>query len=241
VVDRAGHGIEAATVLASAVDDEGGATGRPVRCGVATDGSFMLLGAAGAARVRVRASAPGFLPSDTVLIPIGARDVQLSLARAGRFEARLVLDADVPAESVVVDVRTAGGPLRAAFASERVVVDGLPDAPLFVEVRLRQGGWLLERREGLAPRAAAPLELDLRGRLTVLRLRLVGPDGRPLDRVLARVHPAPWPAGDVWVRSGGLEIVVPTDARSITVEPRGYRAVAAAPYEEIQELAFDRR
>jgi hypothetical protein len=71
-------------------------------------------------------------------------------------------------------------------------------------------------------------------------MRLAGPDGRPLDRVLARVRPEPWPAGDAWVRSGWLEIVVPTEARSFTVEPRGYRAVAAAPFEGVQELAFDR-
>ena len=73
--------------------------------------------------------------------------------------------------------------------------------------------------------------------MTPLRLRLVGPDGRALDRVRAHVRPEPWPAGRTWIRAGRLDLVVPADAATITVDPRGYQPLTVEPLAGIQELA----
>jgi hypothetical protein len=110
-------------------------------------------------------------------------------------------------------------------------------------VRLRAGDWLVERFESLPTFAASEERvhtLDLRGRLTRLRLRLAETDGTALDRVHARVGIGSGPEGAGWIRGGRMELVVPAAARAITLRPSGFAAVVVEPIDEIQELLCTR-
>ena len=79
-------------------------------------------------------------------------------------------------------------------------------------------------------------ELDLRGRLTHLRLHLTEPDGTELERVFAHVVPAPWPEGSGWLRAGRLDLVVPREARELLIRPQGYPPRPAELVDGLQEL-----
>jgi hypothetical protein len=243
VTDDAGTPVQSATVLVSAVDADGKLLpDRAAKVTVEADGRFVATGPPVEHRLSVSAVAPGFLRSKADVVVAGESGLRIRMQAAARWAGRLLLDADIPPESLVVEVVQSDKRQRSIPASERVTVDGLEQGRVDVEVRTRAGEWLLERWELLptfppgVPSEEPVNELDLRGRLTRLRLRLVEPDGAALDRVFAQVHPEPWPEGGVWIRGGRLDLVVPSDARTIAVRPRGYPPVAAGVIDGIQEL-----
>ncbi len=242
VTDQAGSPVPSATVLVSAIDAEGTRLrGAAARVTAEADGRFVVTGPPVEHRLSASAVAPGFLRSAEEVVAAGESDLPIRMQAAACWAGRLLLDADIPPESLVVEVVLSDRRLRTIPASERVSVDGLEQGRVDIEVRTRAGDWLVERWE-LRPTfpAGTPSELvddlDLRGRLTRLNLRLMEPDGTALDRVFARVRPEPWPEGGAWIRAGRLDLVVPSDARTITVRPRGYPPVAAGLLDGIQEL-----
>lgn len=243
VTDDAGSPVQSATVLVSAIDAEGRPVPGPAaQATVEVDGRFRVTGPPVEHRLSVRAVAPGFLRSAEDVVVAGERDLRIRMQAATRWAGRLLLDEDIPPDSLVVEVIQSDRRLRTIPASERISFEGLEQGRIDVEVRTRTGDWLVERWELLPtiPAATPPEEraddLDLRGRLTRLRLRLVDSDGAALDRVFALVHPEPWPEGGGWIHAGCLDLVVPSAARTITVRPRGYPPVAAGLLDGIQEL-----
>ena len=245
VVDATGMPVQGATVLVTPTDADGAPVRGPVaQAAVDENGAFTAVGAPSAALLAVRAQAPGFLLSSEQEVVPGT-SLSIRMQPAACWKGRVLLDPDVPPASLVVVVSNGEDRRQIALSSEHVVMENLEGDSVDVEVRVREGNWLVERWPGLSTSAAAahPAEehvLDLRGRLTPLRLRLVGVDGRALDRVRAHVRPEPWPEGSTWVRAGRLDLVVPADSATITVEPRGYRAFAVEPLAGIQELAVGR-
>lgn len=245
VAERSGAPVSTATVLVSAIDAEGTPLRAPAaQASVEPDGRFVVAGPPVEQRLVVRAVAPGFLRSTEEVVASGASGLRIHLQAAARWTGRLRLDPDVPPESLVVEVITPDRRRPTIPASEQVAVDGLEEGWIDVEVRTRAGDWLVERWERLATaRAGTPAEarvdeLDLRGRLTRLRLRLAHADGTALDHVFARVHPGSRPEGGAWIRAGRIDLVVPSDARTITVQPRGYPPIGFGLLDGIQELTW---
>lgn len=243
VVDQTGTPVRTATVLVSSTGAEGTPSRGPAQhVTVEPDGSFAVAGPRVEQCLVVRAVAPGFLRSADEVIAPGASGLRIRMQAAARWEGRVLLDANIPPESLVVEVVTAERTQRTVLSSDRVMVDGLEPGRVDVEVRVREGGWLVERWQGLATFTAGTRQdervdrLDLRGRLQLLQLRLVGLDGTPLERVYVRVEPEPWPEGASWIRAGRLELVVPLETVAITLRPRGYQPFTAEPLDGIQEI-----
>lgn len=237
--------VSTATVLVSAIDTEGAAPrGRAAHVAVEPDGRFVVSGPPVEERLSVRAIAPGFLRSTEQIVMPGASDLSISMQPAARWTGRLLLDADIPPESLVVVVIQPGRRERTVPASERIAVDGLEAGKVDVEVRTRTGDWLVEHREqlhtsnaGTGPEAEE-IALDLRGRLARLQLQLARADGTAFDRVRARVQPEGWPESGAWIRAGRLELVVPGAAATITVQPRGHAARTLGVLAGLQELTW---
>jgi hypothetical protein len=253
VLDPAGNPVRSATVLASALD----AAGAPLRgpaaaVAVAADGRFAVRGPPLEQRLAVRAIAPGFLASADELVLPGESGVRLRLQTAARWEGRVRIDDDVPPDSLIVVVVEGDREHRALVTEERVSVAGLQAGLVDVEVRTRLGDWLVARHAGLRTSAADVPEgarvdlLDLRGRLQRVQLALVDADGHPLERVHARVCPeagsgsGSWPEAGAWIRAGRLMLVVPADARAVTLRARGRPALVAQLLDGVQELCWSR-
>ena len=243
VTDQAGGPVRTATVLVSALRPDG--TSVPdaaTQVTVEADGRFTVRGAQVAHRLSVRAVAPSFLRSASEDVAPGASGLRLRLRPAARWEGRLRLDVGMPTDSLAIEVITPERRRRTVPMSEHITMEDLEQEWVDVEVHTRTGNWLVARWEQLPtnpagmPPAARVNELDLRGRLTHLRLRLTDSDGMLLDRVFAHVHPEPWPEAASWIRAGRLELVVPREARRILVRPRGYPSLAIESIDGLQEI-----
>jgi len=247
VTDLAGHPVPDATVLVSAIDAEGAPLRGPCSESEAEpDGRFVVTGAPIEGALSVRVVAPGFLRSAEEVVAPGARGLSIRLRPAARWSARLLLDADVSPEDLVVVVITPERRLRTIPASERIAIDGLEPGRFDVEVRTRAGDWLVERREGLVTSTEPPSEtpaeeLDLRGRLTHLRLRLAEADGTAPARVFARVESDGLPPADLWILAGRLDLLVPDAVQSITLQPRGHPSISVDVRAGLQELGLGPR
>jgi hypothetical protein len=250
VDDATGAPLASARVNLSGdyLDDES-AWIRSVDTGI--DGGFELRGPPGLANLQLQAFAREHEPAGSPVVSGG--NVLLRLKREVRFEARVLLEPELPRRY-----------LQFLLISEHLSVEGeihdlervrfRPPEPgeYSFEVRTSDGAWLVERIEGIrvgapethpfAPATDPRLDpLDLRGRIVLALFRLRAAGGQALAGRVVRVRiDAGEPMRVRTDEDGRLVLVVPARAR-LELEPEGFQPLVCAPDREERTLDFSPR
>lgn len=249
VEDGRGEAVHGALVIVRP-PPAGGSGRRP------TDerGSFEVRGLTDAAELELRAELGSLGRSDPVAVAAGTADAVLVVrsnppdpyveaAPGGRLQGRVLLDDGVPAGALEVVVRPEGGAARSGYLTAgRFAFDPVPPGAADVEVRTARTGWVLERVERVAvepglesadPRVET---IDLRGRVRLLRLRLLRPLGTPVSLEEVRITAG---GGGGVLRtdeSGRLEAAVRAGDARFRVRVEGYRELEVDWLPAEQEL-----
>lgn len=236
VVDEAGAPIANATVTATTSDPPQPRlhpflpTLYPSE--TAEDGRFRIVGVLEGAGAMLRARHPLFLEETAPLVS-GADGHRIVMKRGCALSGRVVLGEGLSVRefqyTVRVNERRIAGKSDGRFAADGgFEIGGLP--PGAASFELLHANAAVWRVPDLLLAPGAPPEprlnpLDLRGKLQLLRIRVLGEDGSPLQHAEARVLGAEslrqeWQS--IW--NGEASIVCPTDALSLGVRAEGYLA-----------------
>lgn len=226
----------------------------PSRPVVDADGRFEVRSRARPVEVQVGASAKGRVATSVRGIEPGVADVELVLAlsHAGSLAGRVLADEGVPLAGLELrSVHRDGGrprgvaihPVTGSFRIEDVE-PGTVDLDFVIHA---SGASLLEL-EGVQVLPDGPsvdprlAEVDLRGRVDVLRLRLLDSDDRPIAERPARVVD-PVGRGDVHSTDelGRLAAPVPTGVVPWTVRVDGFAEASVVPLREERVLRLSPR
>jgi carboxypeptidase family protein len=179
VVDEDGRPIGLANVILHATSG----FSQPVSS--AADGSFRIEDAPLDGALELIARCPGFLEARVAGLRPGATDLRVALAHAAVFEARVLLDDDLPMTRMYGRLESVGGgyPLELA---EHVAAGEVPPGVYTFSVRASSGRRCLARVDGVrlaaGPNPVDPrlAPLDLRGRVVGVTARLETSDGSAL-------------------------------------------------------------
>lgn len=238
VVDAQGAPASGAQVHVTelASESEGVSATLDVEVDCDEQGAFSVRGETRSTRVKVRAQSRT-AQSEERQFERGAADLLLTLVEGGSIAGQLLLDPEAASEALSVRLRPSSPAAKARSAelerngalSAKNLVPGL----WTLEVKVAGTRDALATVEGLlvpsgGPCVDARLEsIDLRGRLTTVRLELVPP--RPSDRVLGVVVVTPKsPDGEPFERmlhDRRLVLAVASKGVDLRIETSGFRTV----------------
>ena len=180
VVDEAGRPIGGASVRVSAVRLSSGVQHVTELRALATrsdaEGRFEVRGTVAADELQLRTSRQNYFTAEAQ-VTVGTRDLRLEMGRAASLSLALTLDEGLPAARLQAIVTAPGaGPFR-----RRLEPDGTANFPslpaTLVDVSVLGGGVeepLWTERAELVAGETTELEVDLRGRLTLFQVRVLG-------------------------------------------------------------------
>jgi len=166
--------------------------------GFPAPGFFEVWGVARSGRYRLRVQGPRHLPVEPMEFTPGARDLEIPLLRGGALRATLLVEEEVGDDDLVIEIRPltppVAGPMTLAMARDRLRAraersdgelrcyrwEGLWPAAYAVEVKARSGRVPLSTVpvQITAGEQTILKDIDLRERLRVVRLQVLGPGGQ---------------------------------------------------------------
>lgn len=192
------------------------------------DGTFAVVGLLGAGEGRLRLSVSDGANRWSSVVVSGAQGVELGIEGLEPFGGRVLVEEGVPLRAITVEVLRSGDGARARAtprADGSLAFDDLLPGSYDVSVFLRGESaplWV-ERQLGVGHFGT----LDLRGRIGVLTLRVVDPQGRPAASASVSVRPAGAEAFQAETRSqpvpGVWEFVTSQPALDLLIDDFGHR------------------
>lgn len=208
-------------------------------------GRFEVRGVARPVRYRLRLASASHLPFEPIEFTPGAEGLEIRLQTGGSLRATLLLGEDIGIHDLDVQLRPgaapAAGPMALAMVGER-----LQGRLSHAEAELRSYRWdslwpgayaiEVKARGSHEPLATVPVQItaakaaetdiDLRERLRIIRLRVVGPDGRvvpegPRNLVLIGGGPETKPRA-LELRRGNARIVTGEAFADVLVLAEGF-------------------
>jgi hypothetical protein len=209
------------------VRSENSSRTRPYHTRSDAEGRFEIRGPVPSGPFRLEFHRPGHLDAERDEVRPGTTGLEVTLPRFGRLEGRLLLPAGLVPGQVSVDVFRSGGKRVRALPpglDRRFEVERLLPGVYDVGIRVAGGSVAEVRIPGVEVRGAATsrdprlAEVDLRSRLAMLTLRVVGDDGKPLPDACCLLGGGSEPAVRVcadeagrarlWAGSTGIDVEV---------------------------------